>query len=63
MVLKIYGNFVAAVQRVICVLNEKGVPYESVPISRDKGENKTPEYLEKQPFGQVPYMVSSFNHR
>jgi len=63
MVLKIYGDLVASVQRIVCVLNEKDVPYETIPISLAKGEHKSPQYLEKQPFGQVPYIVSSFNHR
>lgn len=58
MVLKIYGEWVACVQRIACVLNEKGVPYETIPVSMAKGEHKSPEYLEKQPFGQVPYIVS-----
>jgi hypothetical protein len=58
MVLKIYGELVASVQRIVCVLNEKDVPYEIVPTSIPKGEHKSPQYLEKQPFGQVPYIVS-----
>jgi hypothetical protein len=58
MVLKIYGDWVACVQRIACVLNEKGVPYETIPVSMAKGEHKSPQYLEKQPFGQVPYIVS-----
>lgn len=56
MVLKVYGDWVQSVQRVICVLIEKGVPYEMVPISMAKGEHKSPQYLEKQPFGQLPYI-------
>jgi len=58
MVLKIYGNWVPVVQRIACVLVEKGVPYEMIPVSMAKGEHKSPQYLEKQPFGQVPYVVS-----
>ena len=58
MVLKIYGDWVACVQRIACVLNEKGVPYETIPVSMAKGEHKSPQYIEKQPFGQVPYVVS-----
>ena len=58
MVLKIYGDWVACVQRIACVLNEKGVPYETIPVSMANGEHKSPQYLEKQPFGQVPYIVS-----
>jgi glutathione S-transferase len=58
MVLKIYGDWLTSVQRIVCVLIEKGVPYEMIPISVAKGEHKTPQYLEKQPFGQIPYIVS-----
>ena len=63
MVLKIYGDWVACVQRIACVLNEKGVPYETIPVSMAKGEHKTPQYIEKQPFGQVPYVVSRSSFR
>jgi len=38
------------------VLYEKKVPYQFYPIDLTKGEHKTPEYLDKQPFGQVPYI-------
>jgi glutathione S-transferase len=58
MVLKLYGSWTAATQRVACVLSEKGVPYEMVLISLSKRENRSPEYLEKQPFGQIPFIVS-----
>ena len=63
MVLKIYGDWVACVQRIACVLNEKGVPYETIPVSMAKGEHKSPQYIEKQPFGQVPYVVSRSSYR
>ncbi|PPQ65455.1 hypothetical protein CVT24_010786 [Panaeolus cyanescens] len=54
MVLKLYGNLTAAVMRPYCVLLEKNVPFEHIPIDIDKGENRTPEYLAKQPFGLIP---------
>ncbi|KAF9057079.1 glutathione S-transferase [Panaeolus papilionaceus] len=56
MVLKLYGSLSAAVIRVYCILLEKNVPFELVPIDLSKGENRTPEYLAKQPFGQIPYI-------
>ncbi|KAM6497623.1 Glutathione S-transferase, C-terminal-like protein [Amanita muscaria] len=57
MVLKLIGSpFSTCGQRVAVVLREKKVPYELVPIDFAKGEHKTPAYLEKQPFGQVPYI-------
>ena len=58
MVLKIYGPGQASSIKVIAVvLHEKKVPFELIPVDVSKGENKLPEYLEKHPFGQVPYMV------
>lgn len=57
MVLKLYGSAVSTcTRRVAVVLKEKEVPYEFIPVDFTKGENKTPEYLSKQPFGQVPYI-------
>ncbi|KAG5634673.1 hypothetical protein H0H81_001136 [Sphagnurus paluster] len=53
MTLKLYGT---RVQRVITVLNEKGVPFELIEVDLMKGEHKAPQFLEKQPFGQVPYI-------
>ncbi|KAJ6486992.1 glutathione S-transferase [Mycena sanguinolenta] len=35
-------------------LVEKQVPYEYVPVDIDVKEHKTPEYMAKHPFGQVP---------
>jgi len=57
MVLKLYGRPVAGVVRLVaCVLREKKVPYEFVHIDFSNNEHKSAEYLEKQPFGQVPYI-------
>ena len=59
MVLKLYGSPLSGATRVVAfVLHEKKVPFELVPIDFANKEHKTPEYLEKQPFGQVPYIVS-----
>ena len=58
MVLKLYGMPVSGVVRIVAwVLREKKVPYEFVSIDFSKNEHKSAEYLEKQPFGQVPYIV------
>ncbi|KIL62429.1 hypothetical protein M378DRAFT_128923 [Amanita muscaria Koide BX008] len=43
-------------QCVAMVLREKNVPYELVSLDFAKGEHKTPAYLDKQPFGEVPYI-------
>ncbi|KAF6755336.1 glutathione S-transferase [Ephemerocybe angulata] len=57
MVLKLYGwPKSTCTQRVGMALIEKGVPFEFVMVDLFKGESKTPEYLQKQPFGQVPYI-------
>jgi glutathione S-transferase len=37
-------------------LREKNVPYKLVLVDMSNGEHKSPEHLEKQPFGQVPYI-------
>ena len=58
MVLKLYGSPESPfVLLVAAVLLEKKVPFEVVLVDLAKGENKTPEYLTKHPFGQVPCIV------
>jgi glutathione S-transferase len=57
MVLKLVGSPISTCTKTVALtLHEKGVPFEFVPIDFAKGEHKAPEYLEKQPFGQVPYL-------
>ncbi|KAJ7084258.1 glutathione S-transferase [Mycena epipterygia] len=56
-ILKLYGDTLATcTRRVATVLYEAKVPFELIQIDRSKGEHKTREYLEKQPFGQIPYI-------
>jgi len=43
---------------VALVCKEKEIPYEFIAVSLPKGEHKDPSFVEKQPFGQVPYIVS-----
>lgn len=58
MVLKLYGfPFSTCTRRVALVLKEKNVPYELVVVDLSKGEQKAPAFLERQPFGVVPYIV------
>ena len=58
MVLKLYGFPSSGALRLVAfILHEKLVPFELVPIDFLKNEHKSPEYLEKQPFAQVPYIV------
>ncbi|EGO03796.1 hypothetical protein SERLA73DRAFT_175447 [Serpula lacrymans var. lacrymans S7.3] len=57
MTLKIYGvSMSTCVRRVALICKEKNVPYEIVPIDFSKAEHKSASYLEKQPFGQIPYI-------
>ena len=58
MVLKIFGKPQGFSKTPVYVLLEKKVPFEFVEVNRAEGENKTAEYMEKQPFGQMPYLVS-----
>lgn len=60
MVLKLYGMAKSTCTlRVAIVLKEKDVPFEFIAIDFKSGEHKSQSYLEKQPFGQVPYIVST----
>ena len=38
-------------------LHEVGTPFEAVPLSPAKGENKTPDYLALNPEGKVPTLI------
>ncbi|KAK7302089.1 hypothetical protein RJT34_12968 [Clitoria ternatea] len=55
MVVKVYGPANAACpQRVLACLLEKDVEFELVHVALDQGQQKSPEFLLLQPFGQVP---------
>uniref|UniRef100_A0A1J3GZF1 glutathione transferase n=1 Tax=Noccaea caerulescens TaxID=107243 RepID=A0A1J3GZF1_NOCCA len=55
MVVKLYGQVTAACpQRVLLCFMEKGIEFETVHIDLDNLEQKKPEHLLRQPFGQVP---------
>ncbi|KAF8875499.1 glutathione S-transferase [Infundibulicybe gibba] len=58
MVLKLHGVTTQGSPSglVAMVLIEKKVPFELVYVDTSKGEHKTPEYLKRNPFGQVPYI-------
>ncbi|KAG8910841.1 hypothetical protein FRC02_006984 [Tulasnella sp. 418] len=54
---KIVGHPLSScTQRVATVCREKGIPYQLTPVDFATGEHKSPQHLEKQPFGQVPYI-------
>ena len=44
-------------QRVKVVLAEKKLPYEIVPVDLTKKEQKSPEYLTRNPYGKVPVLT------
>ncbi|KAJ6535288.1 glutathione S-transferase [Mycena vulgaris] len=56
MVLKLYSvtNAGGGCGIVAMVLAEKQIPFELVLVDMAKKDHKTPEYLAKHPFGQVP---------
>ncbi|KAJ7237926.1 glutathione S-transferase [Mycena rebaudengoi] len=54
-ILKLYGTSQATcTRRIATVLHELKVPFELIEVTLM--ELKTPAYLEKQPFGQIPYI-------
>lgn len=60
MVIKLYGvSQSRATVRAATILVEKDVPFEFISVDFSHKEHKSPEYLKKQPFGQVPYLVRS----
>ncbi|TCD67892.1 hypothetical protein EIP91_011826 [Steccherinum ochraceum] len=57
MVLKLHGFAVSTCTlRVATVLKELNVPFEFVPVDITKGEQKVPQHVKIQPFGQIPYI-------
>ncbi|KAF7981294.1 hypothetical protein HWV62_34211 [Athelia sp. TMB] len=55
MVLTLYGSPISScTKRVAVVLKEKDIPFTFVSIDLAKGEQKSPDFLKKQPFGMVP---------
>ena len=58
MVLKLHGTYRSPwVCLVAAILYEKEVPFEFIVVNMPKNEHKSPEYLSKHPYGQVPYIV------
>ncbi|KAJ7688052.1 thioredoxin-like protein [Mycena rosella] len=55
--IKLYGSKHApCTRRVATILHELKVPFELVEVNFGEGEHQSPAYLEKQPFGQIPYI-------
>lgn len=56
-IVKVYGLAMSTcTRRVLAVLEEKNVPYELVVVDLMKGEHKQPDFIAKQPFGQIPVL-------
>ena len=54
---KVYGWAVSPfVARPLLCLEEAGVEYELVPMSREAGDHRQPDFLARNPFGQVPVL-------
>ncbi|KIY46614.1 glutathione S-transferase [Fistulina hepatica ATCC 64428] len=57
MVLKLYGSVgTPSTKRVAIVLHEKQIPYELVKMDYSLQEHRADVYLEKNPFGLMPYL-------
>lgn len=55
---RLYGlPLSSATRRAALILIEKGVRFDFVNVDLAKGEHKSAEYLQKHPFGQIPYLV------
>ncbi|KAE8784273.1 glutathione transferase F2 [Hordeum vulgare] len=55
--LKVYGWAVSPfVARALLCLEEAGVDYELVPMKREAGDHLLPDFLARNPFGQVPVL-------
>ena len=54
---KVYGWAMSPfVARALLCLEEAGVDYELVPMSREAGDHRQPDFLARNPFGQVPVL-------
>ncbi|KAL4068711.1 glutathione S-transferase [Scleroderma yunnanense] len=57
MVVKLYGSPTSTCTRLVAVVcKEKNIDLEIVRIDLRKGEQKSKEFVAKQPFGQIPYL-------
>ncbi|KAI5987615.1 glutathione S-transferase [Pisolithus albus] len=58
MSITIFGSPLSPCTRlVVLICKEKRIPFNFVLVDISKGEQKAPEYIEKQPFNAVPYIV------
>ncbi|MEN9201971.1 MAG: glutathione S-transferase family protein [Thermostichus sp. DG_1_6_bins_120] len=55
MTLRLYGIPISGnCYKVELLLKQLGIPYEAVLVNSREGENRRPEYLAKNPLGQIP---------
>lgn len=53
--IKLYGSAISGhVHRVRLFLSMLGLPFESIELDLKQRANRTPEFLARNPFGQVP---------
>lgn len=57
MSLKLYYWPRSSATRVQWALEELGVPYDKIRLDRERGENRTPEFLAISPQGNIPVLV------
>jgi GST-like protein len=56
----LYGSSTSPnVLKVRMLLEETGMPYQEIWLRRDKGENRTPEFLAISPTGALPAIVDA----
>jgi len=62
--MKLYGYFRSSTSyRLRIALNLKGLAFENVPVSLAAGENKTPEFTARNPFGSLPMLAADGRDR
>ena len=55
--MKLYGHFISmCTRKVLLTLAEKEIKFDFQTVDLSKGEQKSPEYLAKHPFGVVPFL-------
>lgn len=63
MALQLHGApYSTCTQRVLFAAYELGLEVNLVMVDLMKGEHKQPGHLEKQPFGQIPFLVDGDVH-
>ncbi len=55
--IKLYGSARSSAARCMWLMEEMGVPYETITLNMREGEHKSPEYLKLNPNGKVPTLI------